>query len=208
MSPRNGIDNRHDAPEAVRAAQPHGSVAEPGATSPVVPAARTDQARWGPVWAGALVALPTFVVLQSLFFALGWLDLAVEGSGAATTRGVVTAVLGIIAFFVGGLMAAASSAWRGTTSGLLNGTLVWALTVVGLVLLAVAGGTSLLGPLTQLSGQPVVPDVPVQTAVATAQQTAGWVALALGVYWAAAALGGVAGARIWPKDRDRTGARG
>jgi hypothetical protein len=213
MSPRSDHHDRTATPETT-AQVPHQrggaptAVRESGATTTeAVPAARSDQVRWGPVWAGALVTVPTFLVLQSLFFALGWLDLAVDGGGAAATRGVVTALLGVVAFLVGGLLAGAASAWRATSSGLLNGTLVWALGVVGLVGLAVVGGTSLLGPLAQVSGQLQVPDVPVEAAVATARHSAGWAALALGGYWAAAAAGGALGARIWPKGGHRTTAR-
>src|SRR4051812_12397081 len=43
------------------------------------PAARREQVSWGAVWAGTLVALPTYLVLEFLFFAFGWLDLAVDG---------------------------------------------------------------------------------------------------------------------------------
>jgi cation transport ATPase len=164
------------------------------------PAARRDQVSWGAVWAGTLVALPTYLVLEFLFFAFGWLDLAYDGGAAPVARGVVSAVLGMIAFFVGGLLAGASSAWRAPRNGLVNGVLVWALGVVGIVVMALAGGTSLLGPLGDTAVQPQAPDI-TDVAVAAARQTAGWAALILGVYWAAAALGGAAGSRIWPRGR-------
>jgi hypothetical protein len=171
-------------------------------TGPVSPAAERDQVRWGPVWAGALVALTTYLVMTFLLFALGWLDLGFDGAASTTSRGVVSAAIGIIAFFLGGMLAGAASAWRGAREGILNGVLVWALGVVGIISLALAGGTSLLGPLAEVSGQLQVPNAAPDPAalIQTARQTAGWTALALGVYVAAAALGGASGAKMWPRD--------
>jgi hypothetical protein len=67
---------------------------------------RRDRVRWGPIWAGAAVVLTVFVVLQLLVFALGWLDLGFN-NGSGTTAGIVTGVLALIAFSVGGLTAGA-----------------------------------------------------------------------------------------------------
>jgi hypothetical protein len=197
MSPRNEIDEFATGTATTPVEVPRQRGAEAAENASAAPAARREQVSWGAVWAGTLVALPTYLVLEFLFLAFGWLDLAVDGGAAPATRGVVSAVLGIVAFFVGGLFAGASSAWRGQSNGLVNGVLVWALGVVGIIGLALAGGTSLLGPLAVTSVQPQVPDVP----VGDARQTAGWAALALGVYWIAATLGGVAGSRIRPRER-------
>jgi hypothetical protein len=207
MNPRNEIDDRFATrTETTPVEVPRQRVpsdTEGVATTQATPAARHDQVSWGAVWAGTLVALPTYLVLEFLFFAFGWLDLAYDGGGAPVARGVVSAVLGIVAFFVGGLLAGASSAWRGPSNGLVNGVLVWALGTVGIVGLALAGGTSLLGPLAETAVQPQIPDV----AVGDARMTAGWAALALGLTWAAAAFGGVAGSRIWPRGRTAPGRR-
>ena len=97
---------------------------------------RRDRVRWGPICAGAAVVLTVFIVLQLLFFALGWLDLSLNGrDGSGVAAGIVTGVLALIAFFVGGL-------------------------------------------------------------------TAGWAALGLGAAAAAAAIGGIAGSKIWPSRVD------
>lgn len=166
---------------------------------------RRDRVRWGPIWAGTAVVLTVFVVLQLLFFALGWLDLGFN-NGSGVLAGIVTGVLALIAFFVGGLTAGASTIWRKADDGMLHGVLVWALSVLGILTLALIGGSALLGPLASLVSQ--APDAaqsaaqnvdvdPVQ-ALAAARQTAGWTALGLGLAVAAAALGGVAGSKIWP----------
>lgn len=167
---------------------------------------RRDRVRWGPVWAGVLAVLTVFIVLQLLFFALGWLDLGFNGAdGTGATAGIVTGVLALIAFFVGGLLAGASTLWRGAGDGLLHGVLVWALSVLGILALALIGGSALLGPLAQLVGQAAqsgvqAPDVQVDPAQAleAARQTAGSTALGLGLAVAAAAIGGTVGSKLWP----------
>jgi hypothetical protein len=174
---------------------------------------RRDRVRWGPIWAGAALVLTTFVVLQLLFFSLGWLDLGFDGGdGAGRTAGVVTGVLALVAFFVGGLTAGASMMWRKAGDGMLHGVLVWALSVLGILALALIGGSALLGPLAGFASQ--APDAaraaqdvdPVQ-ALNTARDTAGWTALGLGAAVAAAAIGGIAGSKIWP-GRANTDAQG
>jgi hypothetical protein len=180
---------------------------------------RRDRVRWGPIWAGVAAVLTVFVVLQLLFFALGWLDLGFNGgSGSSTTAAIVTGVLALIAFFVGGLLAGASTMWRGAGDGLLHGVLVWALSVLGILALALLGGSALLGPLAQLAssapdaaqaagqaaGQAAQTVDPAQ-ALDTARRTAGGTALGLGLAVAAAAIGGSVGSKIWPgknKDHD------
>jgi hypothetical protein len=173
---------------------------------------RRDRVRWGPIWAGAAVVLTAFIVLQLLFFALGWLDLGFDGgAGAGLTAGIVTGVLALIAFFAGGLTAGASMIWRKAGDGMLHGVLVWALSVLGILALALIGGSALLGPLASFASQ--APDAaqaaqnvdPAQ-ALNTARDTAGWTALGLGAAAAAAAIGGIAGSKIWPgrKNADDT----
>ncbi|WP_219417055.1 hypothetical protein [Pseudonocardia nigra] len=163
-----------------------------------------DRVRWGPIWAGAIVTITTFLVLQLLFFALGWLDLGFDGGASGTATAIVSGVLGLIAFFVGGLMAGASSMWRSAGDGALHGVLTWALSVAGILGLALIGGSALLGPLANIAAQApaVTPqDVDVAQAVTTARQSAGWTALGLGLAVAAAAIGGMTGSKIWPGRR-------
>ncbi|GAA3074529.1 hypothetical protein GCM10010464_43320 [Pseudonocardia yunnanensis] len=156
-----------------------------------------DRVRWGPVWAGVIVALAVFVVLQLFFFAVGVLG---PGYGGNTTGGIVSGVLALVSFFIGGLLASASTAWRGTGDGLLHGVLVWALSMLGILVLALIGGSSVLGPLATLLGaqqQGIVID-PVLV-LRSARNAAGWAALGLGLSVAAAAIGGVVGSKMWPR---------
>lgn len=167
------------------------------------PSERRDRTRWGPIWAGAMITLPTFLVLQTFFFAVGWLDLGIGTGVAATAASIVSGVLALIAFFIGGLGAAAFARWRGTESGMLQGILVWALTTVGIIFLALFGGGALLGSLanvvTQLGAiQQGAVGISPNQAIEAARDSAGWGALWLGLTALTAALGGMAGSKIWP----------
>jgi hypothetical protein len=159
--------------------------------------------RWGPAWVGAVVALPVYVVLQMLFIALGWIALGVDGAGAGVAASIVSAVLAIIALFVGGLAGGTASSWRGSSpSTALQGAMTWALSAVGLLLLGLLGGGALAGSLggliqlvvatgpQQFAGNPAV----IAQAIQAVQNAAGWSALWLGVAFVAAVLGTGVGA--------------
>jgi hypothetical protein len=169
---------------------------------------RRDRVRWGPIWAGAAVVLTVFIVLQLLFFALGWLDLSFNGrDGSGATTGIVTGALALIAFFVGGLTAGASTMWHKAGDGMLHGLLVWALSVLGILALTLIGGTALLGPLASVASQApdaaqAAPNIDPVQALDTARDTAGWAALGLGAAAAAAAIGGIVGSKMWPSRED------
>lgn len=168
--------------------------------APVRGDVRHDRIRWGAVWTGVLTTLSTYIVLQLLFFALGWLDLA---NGGGTTRAVVSGVLALIAFFLGGAAAGSSALWNRANDGMVNGVVAWATTVVALLLLALLGGGALVGSLADTASQFVNlrnagAGVDVAQATETARQTAGGTVLGLGLSMVAAALGGSLGAKLWP----------
>ena len=165
---------------------------------------RHDRIRWGAVWTGALTTLATYIVLQLLFFALGWLDLGLNGAtGSGTTRAVISGVLALIAFFLGGAAAGASALWHRANDGMVNGVVAWAVTVVAVLGLALLGGGALLGSLADVATQfgdlrNAGAGVDVAAATQTARETAGWAALGLGLTVVASALGGSIGAKLWP----------
>ncbi len=113
-------------------------------------AALGDSVRWGPIWAGLLAALTTFLLLQLLAIGIGLQDV---GPGAEGGGGWVPAIIGLIAFFTGGLVAGMTSAVRGTTTGLLNGFLVWALGTVLILLLSALGLGQIFGALGNVADQ-------------------------------------------------------
>jgi len=171
-------------------------------TPPTNTDVRHDRIRWGAVWTGVLTTLSIYIVLQLLFFALGWLDLGVNGADG-TTRAIVSGVLALIAFFLGGAAAGASALWHRANDGMVNGVVTWAVTVIALLGIALVGGGALVGSLADTAAQFVDlraagAGVDVTEATRTAQQTAGATALGLGLSMVAAALGGSIGAKLWP----------
>jgi hypothetical protein len=159
--------------------------------------------RWGPAWVGAVVALPVYVVLQLVFVAFGWIALGVDGSGAGATASIVSAVLAIVALFVGGLAGGTASRRSGTSANAaLQGAMTWALTAVGVLSLAAVGGATIAGNLGGLVGT-ITATGPQQfgtnpgalvEANQAIQNGAGWAALWLGVAVVAAILGTLSGA--------------
>ena len=111
--------------------------------------ARRDSARWGPIWAGLITALTTFLLLQLLAIGIGIIGIGPNETGGAW----VSAILGLIAFFIGGAVAGMTSAVRGPVSGLINGFLVWALGTVLILLLSALGLGQIFGALGNVVGQ-------------------------------------------------------
>ena len=171
-------------------------------TPPVNTDVRHDRIRWGAVWTGVLTTLSIYIVLQLLFFALGWLDLGINGAGGST-RAIVSGVLALIAFFLGGAAAGASALWHRANDGMVNGVVTWAVTVIALLGIALVGGGALVGSLADTATQFIDlraagAGVDLTEATRNAQQTAGATALGLGLSMIAAALGGSIGAKLWP----------
>lgn len=182
-----------------------------------VPGQRGDQVRWGPVWAGLIVALPTFLLGTLIFLALGVLDNGGDNV-TGTTAGIVTGLIALGAFFLGGLTAAATAMWRGLETGLLHGILVWALSIVAILTLTLLGGGAILGSAGNIASQLVSPtavtnaasgaEVP-QVSEADQQQAreagksaASYGVLGLGLTFLASAAGGLVGAKFWPRKKD------
>lgn len=111
--------------------------------------ARRDSTRWGPIWAGLVTALTAFLLLQLLAIGIGIVGIGPNETGGAW----VSAILGLIAFFVGGAVAGITSAVRGPVPGLINGFLVWALGTVLILLLSAFGLGQIFGALGNVVGQ-------------------------------------------------------
>ncbi len=185
-------------------------------SSPVnvsVGAERQDGVRWGPIWAGLLTALTTFILLELMFYAFGWLTLDPGSNQPGTTRWLVTGILALVAFFLGGLVAGATSIWKGLFSGLLHGFLVWALGVAAFIALTFFGGSALLGSFGSLAHQLGVGPQQVQKTAhvtkseasqlsGTAKDAAGPAFWGLALPLASAMAGGLIGSKIWPRRKD------
>lgn len=165
-------------------------------------AARRDLVRWGPLWAGLMVTIATFLVMQLAIFAA---ELFTDGGGGAGSW--LSALAALVAFFLGGLTTSATARWHRVGDGAVNGALLWAFATVGLVLLAILGGGTLAGPVSTVAADlGAVQDLNLQNppteqvnqALAGARDAAGWSLLGLALSFVSCVAGGAAGAKAWP----------
>lgn len=175
-----------------------------------VPATR-DRVRWGPVLAGLVVALATYLVMQLGLVAAD----AAEVVDPAAEDAVISAIAAAIAFLLGGIVAGATARVRGAFDGVLHGIVLWATGLVAIAVLSAVAGGLVLGTLDSTDAF----DEATATAVDTAQtqqdrqDAAQWALMGLGSALAAAAVGGALGAKMWPRQqevidlRDRTMSR-
>lgn len=181
-----------------------------GPVNVAVGAERQDGVRWGPIWAGLLTALTTFILLELLFYAFGWLTLDPGENDSGDSKALVTGILALVAFFLGGLVAGATTIWKSLFSGLLHGFLVWALGVVAFIALTFFGGSALLGSFGDLTSQLGVGPQEVQSATEVSGSEAEEIAdtakdAATPAFWglflplAASMLGGLIGSKVWPR---------
>jgi hypothetical protein len=184
-----------------------------GPVNVAVGAERQDGVRWGPIWAGLLTALTTFILFELLFYAFGWLTLDPGENDPGNSSGLVTGILALVAFFLGGLVAGATAIWKGLFSGLLHGFLVWALGVVAFIALTFFGGSALLGSFGDLTSQLGVGPQEVQSTTNVTNSETNEIAstakdAAAPAFWGlflplvASMLGGLIGSKIWPRRDD------
>jgi hypothetical protein len=167
-----------------------------------------DLVRWGPVVAGLVVAFTLFLLATVLLVAIGVQSIRVGDPNvdeAAGIGGIMTAVIALISFFIGGYVAGRAAAIPGTGPGLLNGFLVWGLGMILVLLLAGMGLGGLLGSAGELfqqyraAGSPQ-PDVNPVDILQGIRDGAFPAFLSLALPAAAAAIGGWLGGRV---DQDR-----
>ena len=106
-----------------------------------------ERVRWGTIWAGLVTAIGVFLLLSAAAVAVG--AQVVSGSAdadeAGMAGGIVSAIIALLAFMVGGYVAARTSGVVGRAYGALNGFLVWGLGMVVVLALAAFGLGSLFG---------------------------------------------------------------
>ena len=108
---------------------------------------RSEGVNWRAITAGALATVATFLVLGLL--ALG-IDLLAEDSGASDW---ISAIIGAIAFFVGGYVVGRVLDHRSDgRRGLFDGLLSWALATVLILVLSGLGLAQLFAPVGDLMG--------------------------------------------------------
>jgi hypothetical protein len=106
-----------------------------------------DRIRWGPIIAGVVTAFAVLLFLTVLGIALGLS--ALGGDEGPRTWGTAAGIWGgltlLVAFFVGGWMAARSAATMSESDGPLNGFVTGAATLLVLLWLATTALTGALG---------------------------------------------------------------
>jgi hypothetical protein len=183
----------------------------PVAQTPVnveVEAEGHDGVRWGPVWAGLLTALSSFLLLELLFYGLGWLTIDPGATTPGNNAGWVSGILALVAFFLGGLVAGATAMYKGLSSGLLHGFLVWALGVLAILFLTLFGGGALLGSFADLIDKFLnlrqtasVNPAEATTLAETTKDAALPAFFGLALPLAASMLGGLIGSKMWPRNQ-------
>jgi hypothetical protein len=106
-----------------------------------------NRVQWGPIIAGVVVSLMTLLVLSIFGLAIGAsaLDQGADLTDWGTAAGLWGAATILIAFFLGGWVAAKTAAVGGPGSGVMNGVVAGAATLLLLIWLTTAGMTGLVG---------------------------------------------------------------
>jgi hypothetical protein len=100
-----------------------------------------DRVRWGPIIAGLFAAMSALTILSVLGLAIGlsaW-DPGDNARNWSIGAGIWSIISALIAFFIGGMLAARSAAAAGSRNGTLNGAMVWAV-AIPLLLFLLGGG--------------------------------------------------------------------
>ena len=162
-----------------------------------------DPITWGPIWAGVLTAFGLFLLFSLIALAggLALVNFDQPGAGADVPvdliASIVTGLFLVVAFFAGGFAASWSAGLIEEGRGILHGFLVWALSMVLLLLVAALGAGQIFGAAGEifqftpgsLPDVDVNPEQLTEAAQAAAWQTVFAVVLAL----VAAVLGGLVG---------------
>jgi hypothetical protein len=112
---------------------------------PVLPV--RNRVQWGPIIAGVLTAIVTFLLLTILGIALGAsvLDPANTAGDIGTWAAVWGAITAIVSFLIGGWIAARSAVIEGSFAGLLNGLCVGIAGLLLIIWLTASGLGNLFG---------------------------------------------------------------
>ncbi len=176
-----------------------------------------DRVRWGPIVAGLLSALTVFIALSVLGAAVGATTLYANGTGSANTNhyGVAAGIWGaasaLIAFFIGGFVAAKTAAVGGGGNGWINGVMVFVASLPLIIWLTSQGAGSLFGALgnniydlRNLVTNTYSDQAARDAAMSSARNGLWWTLVAILVGLIASGLGGLVGHRgereIWRGD--------
>jgi len=108
-----------------------------------------NRVQFGPIIAGVLTAIATLLILTVLGLAIGAsaLEPRDAGEGLGTGAAIWGIVSALIAFFLGGWVAAKTAAVAGAGSGMINGLMVGAAIIALVLWLTGTGVSNILGTL-------------------------------------------------------------
>lgn len=159
---------------------------------------RRDRIRWGPVWAGVVTAVGTYLFLMLALVALGIVDMGEGMTGDA----IASSIAALVAFFIGGVTTGATAMWQGADDGILHGIVMWFTGLVALIVLGAVGSGVALGAVdtSDTFDQFSADEVDTEQAQDDAEEAAAKALFGLTLALAASAAGGAVGAKMWPKD--------
>jgi hypothetical protein len=170
---------------------------EPPAVAAATPA-DLQQLKWGPIWAGMLMALGVFFLLSLAAIAAGVQAApGADEDDLGMVAVVATSAIALVSFFLGGFVSSWSAGLADPGRALLNGFLVWTLWLAIVIVLAAMGFGAIVGAMGDLFEEVAVsgPDIDPAQLVDVLRSSAWQTLLALGLTAAAATLGGAIGAR-------------
>ena len=132
-------DVREDERSVVTGQRPLGSHSGTQVGENVMPV--RNRVQWGPIIAGVLTSIATLLILSVLGLAIGASVFEPRDAGESIGTGAAIwgALSAIVAFFLGGWVAAKTAAVGGPGSGMINGLMVGA-TILALLLWLVGSG--------------------------------------------------------------------
>lgn len=118
-----------------------------------------DLVRWGPILSGLMIALVTQLILSALGAALGSSFLSESGAprtnagGVGTGVGIWSVISLLISLFVGGWVTTHACGPMNRSTALLNGAILWALTLALSAWLLASGVSGAFGVLASNAGE-------------------------------------------------------
>jgi len=158
--------------------------------------ARSDLISWSSIVAGVVAAFALFVLFGAIAVAAGLESTDTPFKlGGAQVGSIIAGLLGVIAFLVGGFVAAWTAHLEEGDTAITHGFLVWALFVVLLVLMVALGAGAALGSAAGVLSTSVDKLTPDQV------KTAGWsTVFALAIALASSILGAILATRPGLRD--------
>lgn len=162
--------------------------------------------RWNPVWVGFIVGMATYLLLNVLAVAIA-ISSAEVGTASEVSRdilqtaGIWSAISALIALFVGGYLAGRLGTFTAPRSWFMQGTVLWSLFLVVMLLLSALGFTGLVSGVAgmlNIQAPAAAPGAAADAAVpaaalSDAARTAWWAFVGLLISWAAALIGAAVG---------------